>query len=170
LEGQGVELLSHWYHSAVRELARRDDFQRDAAWIARTMRPKITAAQARQAIELLLELGLLQERDDGRLVIADASVATPHEVAGLAARNYHRGMWALAVESIESATREERHLGAMTVCIPTSLVPTLKREIASFQERLMNLCDSAEDAAEQVYHVQIAMFPDGLPRTDGSGW
>ena len=141
LEGQGVELLSHWYHSAVRELAHRADFERNPAWIARTMRPKITASQAKQAIALLLSLGLLVEDDDGGLVPADASVATPHEVAGLAARNYHRGMLELAIDSIESAGRDERHLGAMTVCIPVSLVPKLKREIASFQERLMDLCD-----------------------------
>ena len=163
LEGQGVELLSHWYHSAVRELVQRADFDRDPAWIARTMRPKITSAQARQAIELLLSLGLLEEDADGDLVTADASVATPHEVAGMAARNYHRSMLELAIESIESAGRDERHLGAMTVCIPVSLVPRLKREIASFQERLMDLCDSAEEPAEQVHHVQIAMFPMSAP-------
>ena len=163
LEGQGVELLSHWYHSAVRELVQRADFDRDPAWIARTMRPKITSAQARQAIELLLSLGLLEEDADGDLVTADASVAPPHEVAGMAARNYHRSMLELAIESIESAGRDERHLGAMTVCIPVSLVPRLKREIASFQERLMDLCDSAEEPAEQVPHVQIAMFPMSAP-------
>jgi len=163
LEGQGVELLSHWYHSAVRELAQRPDFDRDPAWIARTMRPKITPAQATQAVELLLSLGLLDEDEFGRLVTAEASVATPHEVAGMAARNYHRAMLEQAVDSIDSAHREERHLGAMTVCIPASLVPKLKREIASFEERLMDLCDSAEDPAEQVYHVEIAMFPMSAP-------
>ncbi len=159
LEGQGVELLSKWYHSAVRELAQRHDFDRDPAWIAKTLRPRITVPQAKAATSLLLDLGLLVEDGEGRLRPEDASVVTPHEVAGLAARNYHRGMLELAIGSIESATRDERHLGAMTVCIPQALVPRLKREIGAFQERLLDLCDSAGEDAEQVYHLQVALFP-----------
>jgi uncharacterized protein (TIGR02147 family) len=163
IEGQGVEYISHWYYPAVRELANRDDFEADPAWIARALRPRITASQARKALELLLSLGLLEEREDGRVRSGDASIVTPHEVAGLAARNYHRGMLELARDSVETATREERHLAAVTVCIPQRLVPRLKREINAIQERLLDLCDGAEGEPEQVYQVHLALFPLSEP-------
>jgi len=163
IEGQGVEYISHWYYPAVRELANREDFQADPAWVARTLRPRITVAQARKALELLLSLGLLEERDDGRVRSGEASVVTPHEVAGLAARNYHRGMLELARDSVESASREERHLVAVTVCIPRELVPRLKRELNAIQERLLDLCNETDADPEQVYQLHLALFPLSEP-------
>ena len=168
VEGQGVQYLSHWYYPATRELAHRDDFEADPSWIARTLRPRITLSQARQALDLLLSLGLLIEGDDGAVRPGEASVVTPHEVAGMAARNYHRGMLELARDSIEDAAREERHLAAVTVCIPRSLIPRLKRELNAIQERLLDLCDGAEEPAEQVYQVQLALFPLSSTPEDGA--
>ena len=159
LEGQGFEVISRWHHSAIHELARRDDFEADPAWVARTLRPRVTKAQARAALELLFDLGMLVTDEHGRTEPRDVSLATPHEVAGLAARNYHDGMLDLARKSIAGSARDERHLAAVTVCIPRSLVPALKREIDAFQERLLDLCDGATDAPEQVYQAHLALFP-----------
>ena len=159
IEGLGFEVISRWYYSATHELARRDDFEADPAWIARTLRPKVSVSQARKALEALTELGLLAPDESGKLEPKDASLATPHEVAGLAARNYHDGMLDLARRSITEVARAERHLCGVTVCIPQSLVPALKREFDAFQERLMDLCDGAADAPEQVYQAELALFP-----------
>jgi uncharacterized protein (TIGR02147 family) len=163
LDGQGFEVISRWYHSALHELARRDDFEPDPAWVARTLRPRITKTQARTALDLLFSLGMLVADEHGRVQPKDVSLATPHEVAGLAARNYHDGMLDLARRSIAGSSREERHLSAVTVCIPRSLVPQLKREIDAFQERLLDLCDGAHDDREQVYQAHLALFPLSEP-------
>ncbi len=159
LEARGVEIFSNWHHAAIRELAARDDFDPDPEWIARQLRPRVTPAQARKAMEALVEIGLLAQGEDGSVSLSDASLVTPHEVAGMAARNYHRSMLNLAADSTDSADRDERHLSAVTVCIPRSLVPRLKREIDAFQEKLLDLCDSAEESAEQVYQLHLALFP-----------
>jgi len=159
LEGQAVEYISHWYYPAIRELAYRDDFDPDPTWLSRTLRPRVTVAQARQAMEVLLSLALLTPNESGIPKPSDASVVTPHEVAGLAARNYHRGMLELARDSIEAAAPAERHLVAVTVCIPQSLVPRLKDELNAFQERLLDLCDGATGDPERVYQTELALFP-----------
>jgi uncharacterized protein (TIGR02147 family) len=158
LEGEAFEYISHWYCVAVRELAQRADFVPDPVWIAEQLRPSIAPGEAERALGMLRRLGLLREVE-GRLGPADASVVTPHEVAGLAARNYHAGMLRLAAESIERFGPRERHLSAVTVCIPASLVPRLKAEIDAFQERVLDLCDSAEGPRDQVHQVQMALFP-----------
>jgi uncharacterized protein (TIGR02147 family) len=159
LEGAGFEYLSKWYLPAIRELAWRADFVPDPAWIATTLRPKITEAQARKALGLLRSMGLLTEDEDGRTRPADGSVVTPHEVASLAVRNYHRGMLELARDSIDAFPGTERHLSAVTVCIPKSLVPRIKRELDAFQERLLDLCDAEVDRAEQVHQIHLVLFP-----------
>ena len=127
IEGAAFAYLSTWYLPATRELALRPDFRPDPEWIARTLEPRVTAAQARDALATLQELGLLVERD-GRLVPADTSIATAHQVQGLAVHNYHRQMLERAMASIEAVRSSERHLVGVTVAVPESLVPTLKQE------------------------------------------
>ncbi len=159
LEGEGFRYLSHWYIPAIRELAATPGFTADPAWIARTLRPRITPAQARQALATLQELGLLVEDPDGDLRLADATVVTPHEVARLAVQNYHQGMLARASESIEAFDPEERHLGAVTLAVHPSVVPMLKAEIAAFQERLCELAEGVDAPLERVYQVNVQLFP-----------
>ncbi len=158
LADAAMRYLSRGHISAIRELALRDDFRPDPSWIAAELLPRITVTEARAALETLLELGLLVE-EEGRVVPSQLSVATPHEVAGLAAHNYHRDMLARAAESIEAVPPEQRHLLGVTVAIPAALVPLLKIELDRMQERLLDLCDRHAPHAEQVYQINLQLFP-----------
>lgn len=153
-----VRYLSQGHYPAIRELALRADFRPDPAWIASELLPKISAAQARQALDTLLDIGLLVQKGDA-VRPAEVSVATPHEVAGLAAHNYHRDMLSRAAESIEAVAPADRHLLGVTVAIPRSLIPALKAELDAVQERLLDLCDRHAADAEQVYQISLQLFP-----------
>lgn len=158
IEGAAFQYLSCWWFPVVRELAHRADFRAEPAWIAKRIRPAITEAQARRALETLVELGLLAEGADG-LKPTDAVVTTPHEVTGLAAHNYHRGMLERAIESIDRFPAEERHLLAATVSVPARLVPDLKQQLNAVQERILDLCGRFDGPAEQVLQVHLVLFP-----------
>lgn len=159
IEGHGFEYLSNWTLPAIRELATRADFVADPEWIGNALRPRIPAKDAKKALRTLIELGMLVEDGQGGLVPADASVTTPPEVAGLAVHNYHRGMLERAAEAIVAFPPPERHLVAITVSVPASLVPRLKQEANAFLERMMHLCDSAEEDADQVMQMNLQLFP-----------
>jgi uncharacterized protein (TIGR02147 family) len=162
IEGAAFDYLSHWYIPAVRELASREDFQDDPAWIAKQLRPRIKPSEASTALETLVQLGLLVEGAEG-LESAEATVATAPEIVGLAVHNYHRGMIARAAESISSSMPDERHLLGVTVGIPISLIPTLKEELNAYQARLLDLCDSAEQV-DAVYQLNLQLFPLSEPK------
>lgn len=155
-ESQALEFIATWYLPALHELSACVGFVGDPTYIAATLRPSITEAQARQALETLVDLGLLVKGD--RLERATASVATPHEVAGLAAREYHRGMMLRALDSLDY-TSTERHLCGVTVAIPAELAPTIKKELDAFQERILDLCDSASGDRSLVVQVNLQMVP-----------
>jgi uncharacterized protein (TIGR02147 family) len=158
IEGAAFAYLSSWHGPAIRELALCSGFRAEAEWIARTLRPRITVTQARDALATLLELGLLVERD-GSMVTAETSVATAHQVHGLAVHNYHRQMLERARDAVEGARSRERHLVGVTVAIPEDLVPELKAELDALQERLLNLCDARATEAERVYQIELCLFP-----------
>lgn len=159
LQGASVEYLSHWWYPVVRELAHRADFRPDPAWIAKRIRPTITEAQARHALEALRTLGLLAGRRDGSMVPADGLVTTPHEVEGLAAHNYHRGMLERAIEAIDRFEPEQRHMVAATVPIPSSLLPAIKHEINALQQRVLDMSEQHVEHTEQVVQVHLVLFP-----------
>ena len=156
VEGDALHVFDHWYHPAICELASRDDFEADPAWIARTLRPRITPAAARKALDLLLRLGLLAE-NNGQVRPADAQLVTPHEVADVAANRYHLDMLERARDAVMDVGRDERHVLGVTVCIPKALVPELKERLNAFQEELLSLCDQAP--REQVFQLELALFP-----------
>lgn len=158
VEGAGFAYLSCWYYPAIRELAQRPDFTPDPSWIAKTLRPKVTRSQASRALEALQTMQLLAPSGD-TLRSAEASVVTPHEVSGLAVHNYHQEMLTRASEAIDAFDPEERHLGGLTIAVPQAIVPRLKAEVASFLERMLNLCDSTEDPSDLVYQVNVQLFP-----------
>ncbi|MEQ1571863.1 MAG: TIGR02147 family protein [Myxococcota bacterium] len=158
IDGAAFAYLSHWYLPATRELALRPDFRPDPEWIAATLWPPVPVVVAREALEVLFALGLLVERD-GRVSPADTSVATPHQVQGLAVHNYHRGMLERAIDAIAGVRAKERHLVGVTVAVPESLVPALKAELDAVQERLLDLCDARASEAERVYQIELCLFP-----------
>lgn len=159
IEGDGFRYLSHWFYPAIRELAWLPEFRADPEWIAAQVQPPITAAEARRALQTLLDLGLLAEDEQGHLRPVDATVATPHEVRGLAVHNYHHGMLDLAREAIERFRSQERHFVAATVAVPDSLVPWLKDELDALQERILDRVERHQDRADQVLQVHLHFFP-----------
>ena len=159
-----VNYLSHWYVPAIRELVGCSVFQTSPKhstpeWISKALFPKITVNQATKAIDTLVALDMLTIGEDGRYNQHSTTVVTPHEAAGMAVRNYHREMINRSLSSIDSVAKEHRHFGAVTVTVNEKLVPILKQEVGSFQERLLELCDGSELDAEQVYQINIQLFP-----------
>lgn len=158
VEGDSFQYVAEWWHVAIRELAAREDFRDDPAWVARQLHPAIPVVRARRALATLKDLGMLVH-DGERWVQAEGAVVTPREVVGLAVDRYHQGMLGLAVDGIRGVPAKERHYLGVTVCIPQSMVPTLKRELNAFTERLLDLCDGADEPAERVYQMQLTLFP-----------
>jgi uncharacterized protein (TIGR02147 family) len=163
IEGESYRCLSRWYYPAIHELAQRPDFQEDAAWIAAQTQPEITPEQAQEAMAELQSLGMLQADDTGRLRPADGSLVTHQQVQGLATHNYHRGMSGLAQEAVTRFPSKQRHMLGLTVAIPAALVPQIKAELNAFQARLLDLCDAAVEDPEQVYQLNLQLFPLSKP-------
>jgi uncharacterized protein (TIGR02147 family) len=159
VEGEAFRYLSHWHIPAIREMVACPGFQAEPEWLAGMMEPAISEADAAQGLQTLRELSLVRELETGKLELCEASVVTPHEVAGLAVHNYHKGMIRKAEGSIEAFSPAERHLGSVTVGISEDMVPTLKKELSIFLERLLDMCDSAEESPNRVYQINLQMFP-----------
>jgi uncharacterized protein (TIGR02147 family) len=139
-------------------MAARADFSEDPEWIAKELLPQITVQQARKALKLLFDLGLLIRGVDGRVARGEPALDTGHEVTSRAVVNYHRQMLERASDALESVPGTRRDVMALTVCIRSDTVADLKKRIHEFRETLVARCDDDRDPCV-VYQFNVQLFP-----------
>lgn len=159
IDGDAFAYLSRGHIVAIRELAALPGFRDDPKWIAGVLRPPITPAEAREALEVLFGLGMLAREPDGRVHPTEVSVVTPREVGTLAVHNYHRDMAERAREAIGRVDPADRHFLGLTVSIPPELMPELKEQLNALQARLLDLCDASATPHRRVVQINLHLFP-----------
>jgi uncharacterized protein (TIGR02147 family) len=142
----------------VRELAARADFTSDPSWVARTLEPSITSAQASKALTVLSALGLLVADAQGVLRPVDHNVTTGLAPLGHQIADYHRAMIERAAAAIDLFPRDEREIASLTLCVDDDLVPELKARLATFRRELMQFAEHTGDR-KRVIQINFQLFP-----------
>jgi uncharacterized protein (TIGR02147 family) len=158
LEQAHAAYHSTWYLPAIRELAASRAFRADPAWIAAHLKPAITKREAKQALAVLLELGLLQLDDRGRVKLGQALVSTGPETRGLHIARYHREMIGRAARAIDDHPASERDISSLTLCVGADGLRRIKERIQRFRRELVDLA-VLDDAPRQVIQVNFQLFP-----------
>lgn len=149
---------SCWYVPAIRELAFREDFRADPAWVAQMMLPTIGEDEARQALDLLVDLGLLEQDDDGRWRPVDALVSTGAEVKGMHYVQYHRTMIGRALAALDEMPAVDRDVSSVTVTLGEDGIERLKERMRSFRRELLQLSADHPDP-RRVVQINLQVFP-----------
>ena len=148
-----------WYMPAIRELAARADFKDDPDWIAATLSPPITRAEARKALAALIELGLLVRDADGRVHQGDTPlVSTGAETRGVHVASYHKAMMERAAAALDHLPSEQRDVSSLTLCVGPGGLGRLKDRVQRFRRELLEL-STLEDEPAQVIQVNFQLFP-----------
>lgn len=159
--------FSKWYYPVVRELVLREDFKEDPRWIAEQLQPALTEAEAAEALDKLIKLGVLK-RDRKSLVQDTEHVTSGDEVSFTGAVECHRQFLARASESIDSVPRELRDLSTMTIGVSQKGVEKIKQKVQEFRKEIMSLA-SETSPVETVYLMNIQLFPAVKPIVKGKG-
>lgn len=157
LDDRQAEYFEHWYIPAIRELIARPDFRSDPAWIAKQLRPAITVAQAKKAVETLLALGLVQQSGK-KLLRLDRVVSTGPQTLGTHMVRYHRGMLERASAAIDEFRANERDLTSVTCCVDARAVEELREMIAELRRRCVARTESSPNP-QVVVQLNIQLFP-----------
>lgn len=152
-----------WYMPAIRELVSLPGFREDPKWIAGTLCPTISVAQAKVALTTLCELGLLVRDVDGHLKQAERLVTTGSGPHGHHIVNYHRTMIAQAIRALDEIPREDRDISSVTISVSCAALEALKQRIAAFRQEILQMAESL-GPAEQVVQLNVQMFPLSLKK------
>ena len=155
---------AEWYIPAIRELCACQGFVEDPKWIARTLRPSITARQAAQGLLVLEQLGLLVRDAAGRLVQHEPLVTTgDDQPLGHHIATFHRAMLARAADALDTVPRAEREVAALTLSLNEAQVLDFKQRLYELRQELLQAAGAtANGAPDRVVQINFQMFPLSL--------
>jgi uncharacterized protein (TIGR02147 family) len=160
------DYFSRWYLPVIRELAVFGDRSQTAEQIAGRLNPPVRVKEVENALDRLMQLGLIRKDAQGRWEQTSALLSTGPEVKSVLIANFHREMIRLADTAIERFPAEKRDITALTLSIGKDRLPELKEKIAEFrQEILKNFAGDAEP--DQIIQINIQVFP--VTRTTPKG-
>lgn len=153
------EYFSEWYHPVIREMTQLPGFHSDPAWIARKLHNRLLPKQAKESLELLERLGLVEFCNErGRHIAKGGQITPEREVSTLAAVSFHQKMIEMARESLTQVPEDRREINTITLCLTKGKVKTLRQEILRLCQRALEIEESDEERAD-VYQFNVQLFP-----------
>lgn len=152
------EYFSSWYHSALRSLLPVMDCGDDWEKVARLLDPPITPKQARESVDLLLRLGLLQREWRGRYTVTHPALSTGDEIASLAVAGFHKASMDLVKRSIDRHPAPARDISGVTMSLSREGFQRIKSELQAFRKKVMAIASEDRDE-ELVYQLNLHFIP-----------
>lgn len=145
--------IADWHHFAILSLTKTAGAKPDPRWIGQRL--GISVNEAREALDRLLRLGLVEVRPKFRQVTKALNVKS--EAGSAAIRQYHKQNLKLAEEKIETVDMKFRDLQSITVATSPAKIAKVKALVDDFMSRLDGLMEVKN--ATQVYTVAVQVFP-----------
>lgn len=158
LKSSQAEYLQKWHYAAVREALALMEFTGDYEDLADRLDPRITAAEARHAIQLLLRLKLIRRTKSGRYEKIDKVVVT-----GMRGNPEHarRGILAnldLARRALEEHPPEVRPFSYITLSVSRASLAYIKGRLREVRHDILTHV-SQDEHVDRLYQLNIQLFP-----------
>jgi uncharacterized protein (TIGR02147 family) len=158
IEADKYEFFSEWYYLAVRELLAFRCFKEDYAGIGRALKPAISPAQAKKAVEVLLKLGFIKKDPGGHYKPMQSTLTTGDDVKSLNVANFQKAAMRLAFDGIERHPAKQRNISTLTLSISKETFDSMNAEIVAFRKKLLGMADTDKNL-DRVYQLNIQFFP-----------
>lgn len=146
------KLIANWYHGAILELTAIHNFSLTPKSIAGRL--GLSTAEAHEAIQRLLRLGLLKEVD-GQLQKTNGSYQIK-DVSSEAIRFYHTQNLNKARQALLEQPLEKREFYSTTTAINPAKIKKAKALIQKFSSEILDCLE--EGNRESLYQLNIQLF------------
>lgn len=151
------KIVADWYHFALLELTEVEGFNSEVGWISKKL--GIDEVVTQQAIERLIDFGLLIKDDSGCLRQTQANLATPSGIPSREIRKHHSQILMKAQDSLENTSVEKRDFSALTMAFDESQIEEAKALIKEFRRNFDRLMKEGQSSKKRVYSLAVQFFP-----------
>lgn len=157
LDSSQLRAFRRWYNIVIREMLHLDGFRGNPGWISGRFLPPVQPYEAEEALEMLLETGLIKKSANG-FKSADPDIATDDEVRSFLVKGYQAQMIRLAAWAQDEVPARERDITSVTFAIKESELPRLKKQLQLMRKELRAFA-ADPGTAERIVQVNMQMFP-----------
>ena len=159
-----AQAFSRWWVQAIAELAECDGFRPDPRWIARTLVPPITEAQAEQALRTLLDVGVLAPDEQGHLAPSRQEPTwAPHDlprgVLSRASREAQTAFFQIATAAFDRHRYNERHSALVTFSMSEEQLGIVRARLLELERELVMLSHERGESPNRVYALATQLIP-----------
>jgi uncharacterized protein (TIGR02147 family) len=166
LEERQYEFLKEWYYTAIRELLRFQPFFGDWKKLARRLRPAIRPIDAKRAVDLLEETGMIAKDVEGAYRPTEEVMTSGEGIQAQFVNNLHAAMGDLAVRTLRDAKPAERDFSGLTLSLSPGGFERLRIRLKQFRREILEM--ARQDVGENcVYQVNLQAFPLTHPGEPG---
>lgn len=157
LEAKSFAYFSSWANPALRELA---PIMPGATPLemGHTLVPAISAAEAREFLDLQESLGLLRKDECGNYHQTSEGVSSSREVMSATVVNMQKQYAHLAAEALERYSRDYRHISGMTMGLDREAYELLAAELDAFRKKVADIVSNVKNY-DRVYRLNLQLFP-----------
>ncbi len=155
LKDDSFRVIADWYHFAILELTRTEDFKSDPKWIAREL--EITTTECEGAIRRLVNLGLLK-RSGKKLISSGENFANSAGTSSEAIRRFNSQFLSRALLSLNRTPVEKRDFSTLTLAVSDEDLPDAKKMLNQFLDEF-DARFSKTQRKTQVYGLGLQFFP-----------
>ena len=151
--------FEEWYYPVIRELVAFSDWNEDYAKLAKMVRPEITPEKAKNAVKLLLEIGLIKRDENGKYKQLDSAL-TAEGLPSFIFKKVRKELIIKAIEAAENISPKERHISGSTVALSRNNYEKVCELLADFHKELAIMANEDENnATNRVYQINLQAFP-----------
>jgi uncharacterized protein (TIGR02147 family) len=134
------------------------DFSNSYTELAKMLIPAITVAEAKGAIQLLLDMDLIESNEKGFLKPKAKTIKNDSEFMLVNWANQMEAKGRLGVEAVSRFTKNERNVSEVFVPLSEKSYLTAVSEIEHLRQKLLGL--SEEDVnSNRIFQCNIQLFP-----------
>ena len=128
----------------------------DPQWIAKTLRPKITAKKAEEALDTLLNIGLLTTNADGEIEPVHEWMMPDEGTLDVALMNFYE-LTPVIQQFNPAFWRQHRIALGFTGSLPKNRIAELEEKMMQTFSEMASNCES--DPREVVVQMNFVLFP-----------
>lgn len=149
-----------WYYTALRNLLEFYPFHEgdDYGALGAQLSPPISATLAKNSINLLKTLNLIEKDKNGRYILTDYSISTGESWSSLAVADFQKETIKLSYESLKRHQKEERDISTVTMNITEDEFQLIRDMIKSLRSNVINVANRVEDP-DRVMQLNIQIIP-----------
>ena len=148
-----------WYLPVIRELITMDSFDGDIESLSQNLQGNITKDMVRDAVDILLELKLIQKDERGRFTQTNTSLTVDEEIRSRALRHYYLQHFNLMKNVLfEKSPDNKSRITSMTFGCNDDQLIQVKQKVTEFHQMMIDMISKFE-GIDKVYQMNLQIYP-----------